>query len=187
MVPSSPQGGSSLIDPQGKVLPKPADPQEPRAAPSTGTGTPPAAGFPLDAAPRPNPVVQETRELLDRGEYRSAVLAAFRAAFRDTVRAYALSVPVGCTDRRFVREFLRPDMGKLATLLPELYRTYEPVRFGTTDHGDGPSFLALVERIYSETSLGTIYRPNYQPTGPKEETAESVWPFLSSTKGGGPR
>lgn len=155
---------------------------EPRAAPSTSPGSLPAAGPSPGAPPRPNPVVEETRELLDRGEYRSAVIAAFRAAFRDTVRAYALQVPAGCTDRQFLRQFLREDMGKLATLLPELYRTYEPVRFGTTDHGDGPSFLTLVERLYSETVLGTIYRPNYQPTGPMEETPAALRPFYPTPK-----
>ena len=131
-------------------------------------------------------MVQRTREFLDRGEYATAVLYAYRTAFEDTVRAYALEVPVACTDRRFLQQYLRPDMGKLVTLLPELFRMYEPVRFGTSDQVDGPGLLALVERIYSETSLGTIYRPHYQPTGPKVESSTVPWPFYPSTREGSP-
>jgi len=100
------------------------------------------------------------------GQAGPAIRYAYRAAFDDTVRAYALRVPVSCTDRSFLTSFLRPDMGKVSTLLPELYRFYEPVRFGASVPSDGPTFLALLERIYQETSLGTIYRPLFQPTGP---------------------
>jgi len=121
-------------------------------------------------------VIEETQALLNRGEYRSAVLAAFRAAFRDTVRAYALSVPDGCTNRRFLREFLRPDMGKLTTLLPELHEKYEPVRYGQVNAGDAATLLALVERVYGETSLGIIYRPGYLPTGPARTPVVAALP-----------
>ena len=131
-------------------------------------------------------MVQKTRELLSRGEFATAVRYAYRSAFEDTIRAYALQVPVGLTDRTFLQQFLRADMGKLATLLPELYRIYEPVRYGTADHGDGPSFLALVERIYSETSLGTIYRQYYQPTGPERGPVLDSSAFYPSTQGKAP-
>jgi hypothetical protein len=118
-------------------------------------------------------VIVGTRDLLGRGEYRSAVLAAFRSAFRDTVRAYSLTVPASCTNRRFLEEFLRSDMGKLSVLLPELHGWYEPVRYGRVSTGDADAFLALVVRVYTETSLATIYYPGYQPASP---TSESVFP-----------
>ena len=131
-------------------------------------------------------MVERTRELLAKGEVAAAIRGAFRAAFHDTVRAYSLTVPVACTDRRFMTELLRPDMGKLATLLPELYRWYEPVRYGRSVPGDVHAFVETLERLYAETSIGTIYRRGYQPSGPNADSPFTSWPYRSNSPGSPP-
>src|SRR5208283_24341 len=69
----------------------------------------------------------------------------------------------------FLKEFLRPDMGRLTELLPELYRRYEPARFGKVEDGDRDSLRALLERLYSQTALARIHDPRFQPSGPQPE------------------
>jgi hypothetical protein len=131
-------------------------------------------------------VVEKTREMIAAGQVGPAIRYAYRASFDDTVRAYALPVPVACTDRRFLSEFLRPDMGKLVTLLPQLYRWYEPVRYGRTAPSDGAAFLALLGEVYHETVLGTIYRPLFQPTGPMKSVKVDSSAFYATSGRSGP-
>lgn len=136
------------------------------------TSSPPKSGGnrpaqpPPEAPPKPeaSPTFREIRDMLDRGDYVSAVRRAFQSAFEGTVRAYGLTVPNSCTDRKFLQEYVRPDMGKLAELLPELYRAYEPVGFGTVREGDRDSLRALLESLYTETILARIHDPAFQPS-----------------------
>ena len=72
-------------------------------------------------------------------------------------------MPASVTDRQFVAEFLRPDMGRLAELLRELLGLYEPVRFGNVTDGDRDAFRALLVKVYSETALARLDHPLYQP------------------------
>jgi hypothetical protein len=125
--------------------------------------TPPAADL--------TPVERQARALSEEQDFASAVRVAYRAAFDDTVRAYGLVVPPARTDRQFLREFLRPDMGKLTDRLPRLYELYEPARFGIVRTGDVPSLLTLLRSLYSETVLGRIYDPRFQPQGPTTPVA----------------
>lgn len=137
-------------------------------------------------SPESSPEFRRLRELLDRGDYPAAVRRAYRTAFDGTVRAYGLTVPPSCTDRQFLNEFLRPDMGRLTELLPELYQRYEPVRFGKLATGDRESLRILLERLYSETVLGRIGDPRYQPSGPAEIRGKSSgfdFSFLPPRKG----
>ena len=125
--------------------------------------------------PRPDSsaTFRELRALLERGEYAAAVRDGYRNAFDGTIRAYGLTVPPSCSDRRFLKEFLRPDMGRLAELLPELYFRYEPVRFGNVTEGDRVSLRALFERLYSETVLARLDNPLFQPRGPVPDPGRS--------------
>ena len=103
---------------------------------------------------------------MERGEYAKAVLHAYRTAFDITVQAYGLTVPPSCSDQQFLKGFLRPDMGRLSELLPELYRLYEPVKFGKLADGDRDSLLRLLEKLYTETVLARAHDPLYQSSGP---------------------
>jgi len=131
-----------------------------------------AAAPPLD--PEASPYFRELRDRLDRGEYAEADRRAFSVAFEGTVRAYGLTVPRSCSDRRFLTEYLRPDMGPLVELVRELYRLYEPVRFGTVKSGDRDAFLQLLRRLYSETVLGRIHDPSFQPSALPAEPRRPV-------------
>jgi hypothetical protein len=103
---------------------------------------------------------------LEQGEYAKAVIHAYRTAFDSIVRAYGLTVPPSCSDRRFLKGFLRPDMGRLSELLPELYQRYEPVKFGRLADGDRDSLRGLLERLYTETVLARVHDPQFQARGP---------------------
>ncbi|MGA8711309.1 MAG: hypothetical protein WB786_08830 [Thermoplasmata archaeon] len=165
----------------------------------TGTRTPAvAAGNPgthssvdgplPEAKPESSPVLQKVRDLLGSGDYTLAVRTAYRMAFDGTVRAYGLTVPPSSTDRQFLAEFLRPDMGKLIELLPALYHRYEPLRFGTVTQPteeDRTAFDALLVKLYSETALGRIDDPLFQPSRPAtlvDKHPESAWPFSHRRK-----
>jgi hypothetical protein len=113
-----------------------------------------------------NPIVPRVRKLCEDGKADAAAVLAFEAVFSDTIRLYGLRVPPSCTSLEFLSQFLRPDMGKLCDLLPELYRLYEPARFGGILPPDPASVRTIVERIYSETALAWAYDPLYQPKGP---------------------
>ena len=117
-----------------------------------------------------NPVVSRVRGLCDAGKADVAVVFAFERVFSDTVRHYGLDIPPGCTALEFVTERMRADMGTLRELLPELYRLYEPVRFGGLAPADGQAVRGLVERIYTETSLAWAYDPHSQSKGPAHRT-----------------
>jgi len=150
--------------PDGIVIVKPSRPSgEASSADANGPGGKPSAGEPTPESSR---TFLQLCELLDRGGYSAAVLLAYRTSFDGTVRAYGLDVPPSCSDRRFLKEFLQPDMGPLTDLLPELYRRYEPVKFGKLVEGDRASLRALLEKLYSETVLARLDDPNFQPSGP---------------------
>ncbi len=114
-----------------------------------------------------------------------AAVVAFDAIFADTIRLYGLKVPPSCTSFEFLSRFLRPDMGKLTELLPELYRLYEPARFGGGVSGDAQSVRSVVDRIYTETALAWAYDPLYQPKGPSiAPSTPNAVPTTGPTPGG---
>ena len=143
---------------------QPVVPNQPSTSPTTER--PPGAGPSGTLDPESSPTFRELRGLLERGDYAAAVLLAYSSAFDGTVRAFGLKVPISCSHRRFLKEFLRPDMGRLLEMLPDLYRRYEPVRFGEERNGDRASLRVLLERMYSETPLARIHDPLYQPASP---------------------
>jgi len=174
--PCSPQGGI--------VTSVPTDSRRPVVGSSGGKTASPgvAPGGPSTTATQgsaPNPVLKETQDLLDRGDYRAAVRYAYRAAFDDTLRAFGVEVAAARTDRQFFHDYLREDMGKLVELLPALYRFYEPVRYGRTGGPPSAEFRPALERLYAETALGLIRREQYRPTIPtaRPSKALSTWPY----------
>ena len=134
-----------------------------------------------------NPVVSRVRGLCDAGKLDAAILLAFDRVFADTVRAYGLDIPPGCTSLEFVSSRLRTDMGKLCDLLPELYRLYEPVRFGGVAPADPQAIRGLVERIYTETALAWVYDPRSQPRGPVDRAFADTFSVSRATTSGAPR
>ncbi|HTT45139.1 MAG TPA: hypothetical protein VMH38_03875 [Thermoplasmata archaeon] len=150
--------------PDGIVMVK--SPRPSGEAPSAGSNGP--GGNPTDSAERSDSrrTLRQLKEVLDREGYSAALLLAYRTSFNGTVRAYGLDVPISCSDRRFLKELLQPDMGPLTTLLPELYRRYEPVKFGRPAEGDREALRALLERLFSETVLAHLDDPGFQPSGP---------------------
>jgi len=148
------------------------------ASADTASGGPEHGSLP-EADPDASPGLRRIREMLERGEYTSAVRTAYRTAFDATVRAYGLTVPPSCTDRSFLSGFLRPDMGKLTQFLPELYERYEPIRFGKLANGDHASLETLLRQLFAETVLGRIHDPLFQPSSPNPPGLggpESTWP-----------
>jgi len=150
----------------------------------------PVGGSLAEADPESSPTVQKVRALLAQHDFAGAVRFTYRAAFDGTVRAYGLSVPPACTDRQFLAGFLRPDMGKLSELLPQLFLLYEPVRFGHPPEptvGDRKGFELLLTRLFSETPLGRIEDPLFQPSGipsAKRETPSRLKPLTAPRKEG---
>lgn len=116
-------------------------------------GTPQSrTGVPSDVAEPP--ALREIDRYLGEGEYSKAVLAAFPLVMVDVQRAFGAAFPAHWTARDVLAHGLRTDAGNLPTLLIDLYRIYEPVRFGReSDHVEG-DVRETVRRIYAETVLG---------------------------------
>jgi hypothetical protein len=110
-----------------------------------------ASKAPLEVAPPP--VLAKIEGLLRQGRNEEAIRAAFQSAEDDVRRAFGLKLPKQWTHREFLEKYLRADMGNLVNLLPQLYRVYEPVRYGrsTTPSADG--LMELLRSIYQEPSL----------------------------------
>jgi hypothetical protein len=117
----------------------------------------------------------------------AAILLAFDRVFSDTVRTYGLNIPPGCTSLEFVSNHLRTDMGELCDLLPELYRLYEPVRFGGVAPADPQPIRNLVERIYTETALASVYDPLSQSKGPVDRAFSDTFSVSRATTSGASR
>ena len=130
-----------------------------------------------------SPVLRRAEGLLEQGDYAGAVRLGYRWAFYDTVRAFGLAVPPYCTDRQFLKTFLRSDMGKVGELLPRLYELYEPVRYGARVEGDLPALRTLLRSLYVDTVLSRVHDPRFQPSGPGDA---SVWPARKGWSGAGP-
>jgi hypothetical protein len=126
------------------------------------------------------------QELLAQGDYAAAVRLVYRTAFDTTVEAYGLTVPPSMTDRQFLKEFLRADMGVLSELLPELYRYYEPVKFGRLENGDRAAVETLLNRLVSETVLARIDDPGYRSasTPPVQQRVTDTAPLTRPLKPG---
>lgn len=178
------------IEVRGPVTPSRPGERSAATAGTSGKGRPTEARPEVAPRPESNPDFLRLRELLERGEYAQAVRLGYRTVFDGTVRAYGLAVPPSCSDRQFLKEFLRPDMGRISELLPEFHRRYEPVKFGKLAEGDRDSLRTLLERIYSETAVGRMHDPLYQPSGPgtvtrkTTETAGPLHPVREGEKAG---
>jgi hypothetical protein len=137
----------------------------PRSAPRSKLSASPTTGTEPDDRPDPSacPAVRSARDHLAHGDYAGAVVEAYLTAYAQTVRSFGLDVPVAQTDREFLGNALRPDMGPLPRFLPELYALYEPVRFGAVRTGDSAPLLAALEHLYGETALARAYDPGFQP------------------------
>lgn len=134
----------------------PAPPSEPHG------GAPDLSGY---------PTVVEVEKRLSRSDYGGAVSVAFPLVMNDVQRAYALSYPRHWTARDVLAHALRPDMGALPDLLFQLYRLYEPVRFGREQDWVRGDVREILRRIYTETALRV--RP---PARPAQLVAFSVVP-----------
>ncbi|MCI4343360.1 MAG: hypothetical protein L3J92_04500 [Thermoplasmata archaeon] len=127
----------------------------------------PEAGRPSETAPawsgssatsgRIAPVATAERDLAD-GQYDRAVREAYHRVVLDLQKAYGLSLPAQWTHREFLSDFLRNDMGILTTLVAQLYRLYEPVRYGVRSDWLTEDPLPILHLIYNEPAMRDLYR-----------------------------
>jgi hypothetical protein len=104
------------------------------------------------------PIVAAVEHRLAEGDFGRAVREAYFRVVLDAQRAYSLRLPGQWTHREFLAKYLRPDMGILPTLVAELHRLYEPVRFGTESDWVKGDVRKLLEQIYSEPPMRNLYR-----------------------------
>ncbi len=111
----------------------------------------PAPAAPLEAAPPP--LFAKVDALLKQGKPAEAISLAYRSTEDDVRRAFGLKLPKQWTHRELLEKYLRPDMGLLVTLLPQLYAKYEPVRYGSGPPPSGDGVMELLRKIYAEPSM----------------------------------
>jgi hypothetical protein len=105
------------------------------------------------APPAPPLVLTKVEALLKAGKSREAVILAYRSAEDDVIRAFSLTLPKQWTHREFIRRSLRPDMGYISVILPQLHAIFEPVRFGTSTEAPVPLLTDLMRALYQEPAL----------------------------------
>ena len=113
----------------------------------------------LAPPPAPKPALEEVDACLARGEYARAVRTAFTRAMLDVQEAFGTRFPAHWTARDVLAHGLRPDSGSLSTLLFELYRLYEPIRFGQASDVIQGDVREIVRRLYAETPIGRRAAP----------------------------
>ena len=123
----------------------------PAARPASDPRSPGTSKAPLEVAPPP--VLAKIDALLRDGKAADAVRLAFQTVEDDVRRAFGLKLPKQWTHRELLQKYLRPDMGLITALLPQLYARYEPVRYGAPGSVSGDGLLDLVRQIYQEPSL----------------------------------
>ncbi len=111
------------------------------------------------AAPAPKSVLEEVDACLARGEYPRAVRTAFTRVMLDVQESFGTRFPAHWTARDVLAHGLRPDSGSLSTLLFELYRLYEPIRFGQASDVVQGDVREIARRLYAETPIGRRTTP----------------------------
>ena len=152
------------------MFPQRAPGSEPAGSAPPAVGAPSARGTP----PIP-PVLAEVERLLDAGRTAEAVLLAYRTAEDDVRRAFGMNLPAQWTHREFLAQYLRRDMGYLAELLPQLYASYEPVRYGPPASPAVPHLLDVLRALYQEPAL------RHPPPAPRTTAGPSRAPHGSGT------
>ncbi len=124
-----------------------------RGAPAARTGVRPGVAA-------QTPVAVRVEALLREGRVADAILLAYRSAEEDVQKAFGLRLPKEWTHREFLLQYLRPDMGLVAEILPQLYAMFEPVRYGRRgDRPAPPNLVEIVRALYEDTPLRVIRVP----------------------------
>jgi hypothetical protein len=118
----------------------------------------------------PAPILADVEALLARGQVAEALRIAYLTAEDDIRRAFALRLPRQWTHREFLARFLRPDMGYVSVLLPQLHALFEPARYGTPTGLTAKDVMPLLRSLYQEPPLRSL---GLLPTAGPSQTARS--------------
>lgn len=108
-------------------------------------------------APVEVPVITETRRRIGRGDYTGAIRYAFPSALRDAERAYGLHFPPELTNGEILAGGFPAERAEVAELFGQLYRLYEPARYGDARTTDPETFLGLLKSIYADRPMWSLY------------------------------
>jgi hypothetical protein len=105
---------------------------------------------------RPPPILADVEGLLASGSVAEAFRIAYLTAEEDTRRAFNLKLPRQWTHREFLARFLRPDMGYITVLLPQLHAMFEPARYGAPGELPASQLMPLLRALYQEPPLRSL-------------------------------
>ncbi len=103
------------------------------------------------------PVLTESRRRIGRGDFAGAIRYAFPMALRDAERAYGLRFPPELTNGEILTGGFPSDRASVAELFGQLYRIYEPTRYGARPPSDPEAFMDLLRSIYADRPMWSLY------------------------------
>lgn len=109
-----------------------------------------------EAPGREPAAVRRVEQAVREGRAAEVLLTAYPEAEDDVRRAFGMDLRTPSTHREFLSRHLRPDMGLVAVLLPQLYELYEPVRYGTSREVSGERLVELVRGLYHEPAMRRV-------------------------------
>ncbi|MCI4340810.1 MAG: hypothetical protein L3K11_00300 [Thermoplasmata archaeon] len=117
------------------------------------------------------PVLTETKRRLAKGQVGEALRLAYPQVITDLQRAYHRPFAVGWTHEEIIRYGFQPEMEPLLDFFEELWRLYEPFRFG--DRAPPPEGRAVLELLVSLYAAAPMWRLYVEPARPGTETEPS--------------
>lgn len=105
------------------------------------------------------PVITTVKQCLVRNNYGEAVRYGYQAALYDFQRAHGLVFPPIWSNRDILERGFKGVPGYLPALFAQLYKLYEPVRFGQAASWTGAEgdVVGILQSIYSDGSLWRLY------------------------------
>jgi hypothetical protein len=116
------------------------------------------------------PILADIERLLSQGQVAEAFRVAYLTAEDDIRRAFGLKLPRQWTHREFLSRYLRPDMGYVTVLLPQLHALFEPARYGNTKDLPAAQLMPLMRALYQEPPLRSL---GLLPTAGPSQTSRS--------------
>jgi len=104
----------------------------------------------------PPPILADVERLLSQGAVGEAFRVAYLTAEDDIRRAFGLKLPRQWTHREFLTRYLRPDMGYVTVLLPQLHALFEPARYGNSKDLPAAKLMPLLRALYQEPPLRSL-------------------------------
>lgn len=129
------------------------------------------------------PVITTVKQCLVRNNYGEAVRYGYQAALYDFQRAHGVVFPPVWTNKDVLDKGFKGAPGFIPALFAQLYKLYEPVRFGKAGSWNGQEgdVVGVLQSIYADESMWRLYAQRVSSgSGGKYPNGESAYRIANS-------